>query len=90
MNYISKKRNLKIYSKMLQDFNLTVVTNFKYLILFFCCTFIAGFCEHSNEHNEPVDSIKVGEFLNQLSRCWLLKKHSALCSWSGYVFISVY
>jgi len=35
---------------------------------------VAGFCEHGNE---PSGSIKSGKFLDQLSDCQLLKKHSA-------------
>jgi hypothetical protein len=37
---------------------------------------VAGFCEHSNE---PLGSIKGGEFIYQLSDCQLLKVNSA--SW---------
>jgi hypothetical protein len=35
---------------------------------------VAGCCEHSNE---PMDSIKGGEFVDQLSDYQLLKKDSA-------------
>jgi hypothetical protein len=38
---------------------------------------VVGFCEHGNK---PLASMKGGEFLDQLSDCWLLKKDSA--SWS--------
>jgi hypothetical protein len=47
-----------------------------------------GSCEHGNE---PLASIKGGEFLDNLSDCWLLKKVCALCgslaiNCTSYVF----
>jgi hypothetical protein len=35
---------------------------------------VAGSCEHGNKHS---GSIKGGEFLRQLSDCWLFEKDSA-------------
>jgi hypothetical protein len=35
---------------------------------------VAGSCEHGND---PLDSTKGGELLDQLSDCWLLMKDSA-------------
>jgi hypothetical protein len=40
---------------------------------------VAGSCEHDHE---PSGSIKEGEFLDYLSDYQLLKKDSALWSWS--------
>jgi len=40
---------------------------------------VAGCCEHGNE---LLFSLKGGEFLDQLSDCWLLSKDSAPWNWS--------
>lgn len=43
---------------------------------------MAALCEHANE---PLDSIIVGEFLDELSDHEILKKHSAAWFEIGYV-----
>ena len=43
---------------------------------------MVGTCEGGNE---PSDSIKCGEFLDQLRTDWLLKKDSAV--WSKYEYV---
>ena len=36
---------------------------------------MSGCCERDNE---PSDSVRCGEFLDELKDCWLLKKDSAV------------